>query len=149
MMQLRSHIDLAMQSKEILLKGILRDGLYMFPHAMLSPASIKSAYMAAAQDSSTSSKFSIRHSRLGHPAAGVLTQIMKLQNISGSLKNVSQFCDAYKLGKIHALPFPRSVTNACKPSDLIHTDIWGPSSVPSVEGYTYYIHFIDDFSRYT
>lgn len=35
------------------------------------------------------------------------------------------------------------------PLDLIHTDIWGPSPVQSVNGHRFYIHFVDDHTRYT
>ena len=31
--------------------------------------------------------------------------------------------------------------------DLIYTDVWGPSLVASIRGATYYVTFIDDFSR--
>ena len=32
---------------------------------------------------------------------------------------------------------------------MIRTDIWGPSPTLSTYGYKYYIHFIDNHSRYT
>ena len=31
--------------------------------------------------------------------------------------------------------------------ELVHTDLWGPSSVASLGGSRYYITFIDDLSR--
>ena len=34
------------------------------------------------------------------------------------------------------------------PLELVHTDFWGPSLVLSIDGYRYYIFFIDDFTRY-
>lgn len=33
--------------------------------------------------------------------------------------------------------------------DVVHTDLWGPSPHPSSNGYSYYIDFIDAFSKYT
>jgi transposase InsO family protein len=32
---------------------------------------------------------------------------------------------------------------------LIHSDIWGPSPVSSINGFRYFVLFIDDFSRFT
>ena len=40
-----------------------------------------------------------------------------------------------------------NVSSAC--FDLVHSDVWGPSPVLSISRYSYYICFIDDFSRYT
>lgn len=33
--------------------------------------------------------------------------------------------------------------------DLVHSDLWGPAHSPSTTGYTYYIIFVDDFTRFT
>ena len=32
--------------------------------------------------------------------------------------------------------------------DLIHSDIWGPSSVSGIGGSLYFVVFVDDYSRY-
>lgn len=32
--------------------------------------------------------------------------------------------------------------------DLVHSDLWGPAPIPSPAGFTYYILFLDDYSRY-
>ena len=33
--------------------------------------------------------------------------------------------------------------------DLIHSDVWGPSSVSSIGGSRYFIIFVDDYSSYS
>ena len=33
--------------------------------------------------------------------------------------------------------------------DLIHSDVWGPSSVSSISGSRYFVVFVDDYSRYS
>uniref|UniRef100_A0A803NZ12 Integrase catalytic domain-containing protein n=1 Tax=Cannabis sativa TaxID=3483 RepID=A0A803NZ12_CANSA len=33
--------------------------------------------------------------------------------------------------------------------DLVHTELWGPTPIASNINHHYYIHFVDDFSRYT
>ena len=53
------------------------------------------------------------------------------------------------MGKIHKSSFLHSTSSYTKPLELIHTDLWGPTSTPSSHGHRYYIHFIDAYSRFT
>ena len=32
---------------------------------------------------------------------------------------------------------------------MIHVDIWGPYSIPSIHGHKYFLIIVDDYSRYT
>lgn len=86
--------------------------------------------------------------KLGHPSPAILSKILTNANISFSLKDL-QFCSACQLGKSHRLPFSLSQTRANQPLALVHTDIWGPSHIPSKENFRYYIVFLDDFSRFS
>lgn len=45
--------------------------------------------------------------------------------------------------------FKLTETQTKEPLDLVHTDLWGPSSMPSSKGCKYYMSFIDDYSRFT
>ena len=47
------------------------------------------------------------------------------------------------------LPFPFNESVSVASFDLVHSDIWGPAPVTSLDGFSYYVYFIDDFSRYT
>jgi len=58
-------------------------------------------------------------------------------------------CDVCHFAKHKKLPFPDSCNKASKPFDLIHFDIWGPISVPSVHKHVYFLTVVDDYSRYT
>ncbi|XP_060972468.1 uncharacterized protein LOC133038362 [Cannabis sativa] len=66
----------------------------------------------------------------------------------GSLKQL-QFCTACQLGKNHKQAFRISLNRASKPLEIIHIDLWGPSHITAKDGYRYYVHFVDDYSRYT
>ena len=50
---------------------------------------------------------------------------------------------------MHKLPFPKSFFIASSPFELIHYDLWGPAPIPSVNGFKYYVLFIDHFTRFT
>uniref|UniRef100_A0A803P4I4 Integrase catalytic domain-containing protein n=1 Tax=Cannabis sativa TaxID=3483 RepID=A0A803P4I4_CANSA len=41
------------------------------------------------------------------------------------------------------------IGDASKVLELIHTDLWGPALIASNTNFKYYIHFVDNFSRYT
>lgn len=45
--------------------------------------------------------------------------------------------------------FRNKQKNVSSPFSLIHSDVWGPSPVPSLTGYRYYSVFIDDATRYS
>lgn len=58
------------------------------------------------------------------------------------------FCRACQLGKRHKLPFSYSSTYYNSPLELIVFNIWGHAPITSYDGFRYYIHFMDVFSRY-
>ena len=65
------------------------------------------------------------------------------------LKN-SSYCISCKPAKQAALPFNKSENVFNSPFDLIHSDIWGPSRIPTVGGACYYyVVFVDDILCYT
>ena len=47
------------------------------------------------------------------------------------------------------LPFNTSESISTDIFDLIHSDVWGPSSVSSIGGSRYFVVFVDDYSRYS
>ncbi|KAL6340340.1 hypothetical protein AAG906_040777 [Vitis piasezkii] len=91
----------------------------------------------------------VLHRRLGHPCSSVMSHVHESCNPNASINGKLNFCDACQFGKIHALPYKSSSSQTSSHLELIHTDIWGSTLIVSNSGYKYYIHFIDDFSRYT
>lgn len=94
----------------------------------------------------------VLHRRLGHTSLPILKKVINLCNSKLNTRdnsNILSFCDACKHGKQHWEHFPKAETKSVSPLELIHTDLWGPSPTISKEGYKYYIHFVDDYTRYT
>jgi len=81
------------------------------------------------------------HDRLGHPNHHVLKFFLQHCKILISNKNIVDFCFACAVGKPRRLP--------SSPLELVYCDIWGPSHITSINGFLYYITFVDAFSRFT
>jgi len=59
-------------------------------------------------------------------------------------------CESCELGKHHRAIFQSRVNNRSSSAfELVHSNVWGPSRVPSIKDFRYFLHFVDDFSRMT
>uniref|UniRef100_M4DMN8 Integrase catalytic domain-containing protein n=1 Tax=Brassica campestris TaxID=3711 RepID=M4DMN8_BRACM len=88
------------------------------------------------------------HKRLGHPHQQILQHLSSVKAIS--VNKVTKFmCEPCQLGKTCKLPFSKSVFQSSNPLERIHCDVWGPAPVTSVQGFRYYVIFIDNFSRFS
>ena len=60
------------------------------------------------------------------------------------------FCESCIDGKHHRSNFPKAGLHRAKePLELIHSDVGGKMSIPSLSGALYFVTFIDDYTRYT
>ena len=131
-------------TKNILLQGTLKDGLYSFPmlHNHLPSSSIHN--ISFTRNTLTAN---VWHQRLGHCNMDILKKIFHNNDIRCS-NNIS-LCSSCLLGKHMQLPFHSSTTVYTKPLELVFVDVWGPSPIPASNGARYYISFVDAFSKYT
>ena len=88
------------------------------------------------------------HCRLGHVNQ---TRIAKVQR-DGVLDPFDfksfKVCKSCLLGKITMSPFTGQRERATELLGIIHSDVCGPLTVEARGGYSYFITFTDDFSRY-
>jgi hypothetical protein len=161
-------------SNESLLKGVLdKDGLYKFsnfcpplngstcPSSSSSSATTAPSILPKANNVSVSNSpivntisaqkisFATWHSRLGHPSSDVQRIVLNLCNIPFNNKTRLDFFSSCCLGKAHRLPSTPSQTTYCTPLELVYTDLWGPAPYTYLTGYTYYITFVDAFTRFS
>ncbi|KAM1755844.1 hypothetical protein ACFX12_008126 [Malus domestica] len=57
-------------------------------------------------------------------------------------------CSSCLKGKFCKLPFSLSTNKSIKPFAVIHSDLWGPAPSISIDGYRYYVTFIDEYTRH-
>jgi len=63
-------------------------------------------------------------------------------------KHSKAICEACQSGKSSRLSFSASSFVATRTLERIHCDLWGPSPIMSVQGFRYYVIFIDNYSRH-
>ena len=93
------------------------------------------------------------HKCMGHIAPAA-TRAMVTKNLAEgldvNLSNEVEFCEACVKAKITRQPVPsESSTRATRYGERIHSDVWGPAQVQSLQGKYYYVSFTDDYSRET
>jgi hypothetical protein len=88
------------------------------------------------------------HRRFGHASHAKLSEINKIFPFVHFTKS-SDPCDICFFAKQKRLPFTLSNHVSKQNFDLIHMDIWGPISVPSMLGFKYFLTIVDDKSRFT
>ena len=96
---------------------------------------------------SVATVFDFWHARLGHPSSGKLELVNKIMPFVQC--NKTTHCDICPIAKQKRLPFSASTHISDHPFDLVHCDLWGPFSIPTIDGYKYFLTIVDDFSRCT
>lgn len=130
-----------------------RDGLYYLEkfgdqngitNHVLSSFHIPSSFLSE-KVVSNKDKIWRHHFRFGHPSFSIL-KIMFPELFKGLF--VDNFhCDSCELAKHRRASFPINNELCSTPFSLIHSDIWGPSTLPNVSGAKWFVSFIDDCSR--
>ncbi|XP_057426441.1 uncharacterized mitochondrial protein AtMg00300-like [Lotus japonicus] len=87
------------------------------------------------------------HQRLGHMSA----KGMKVMHSKGKLPGLQSveidMCEDCIFGKQKRVSFQTSGRTPKKERlELVHSNVWGPTTVPSISGKRYFLTFIDDHS---
>ncbi|KAE8655918.1 NAC domain-containing protein 48 [Hibiscus syriacus] len=92
-------------------------------------------------------KSNLWHQRLGHMSEKGMKTLFSKGKLS-DLKTVDVgLYEDYIFGKQKKVSLAKiDKTPKAEKLELVHTDIWGPSLVPSLAGSLYYVTFIDDFT---
>jgi hypothetical protein len=93
------------------------------------------------------------HRRIAHIGMSNLKKAHKRGMITG-LKDVTfdknKLCSACQAGKQVILHHPlKTMLSTSKPLELLHMDLFGPTSYKSISGNLYCLVIVDDYSRYT
>ncbi|KAG8500272.1 hypothetical protein CXB51_004359 [Gossypium anomalum] len=87
------------------------------------------------------------HMRLGHMSENGMAELSNRGLLDGQGICKLNFCEHCVFGKQKRVRFTRGIHNTKGTLEYIHSDLWGPSRVPSRGGANYMLTFINDFSR--
>lgn len=126
-------------TRKTLLQGRTESGLYKIPASFpVSP----SAHLSERVDSVC------WHRRLGHQHQRVMRQILTQNNWPCSTNKQPPLCHGCQLGKSSRLSLPVTKSVCSAPLELVFSDVWGPSPMPSTDGHRYLVLFLDVYSKY-
>ncbi|KAG8474612.1 hypothetical protein CXB51_031249 [Gossypium anomalum] len=89
----------------------------------------------------------IWHMCLEHMSENGMVELSKRGILDGKGICKLNFCEHCVLGKKKRVRFTRGIHNTKEMLGYIHSDLYGPSRVPSRGGANYMLTFIDDFSK--
>ena len=88
------------------------------------------------------------HCRLGHINRNRLDRLHKDGLIDPYTDEIYDICHSCIKGKMTKTPFKGKGVRSDELLGLIHSDVCGPMSIHARGGYSYFVTFTDDFSRY-
>ncbi|GJT29085.1 retrovirus-related pol polyprotein from transposon TNT 1-94 [Tanacetum coccineum] len=92
------------------------------------------------------------HRRLGHANMHLIQSLASKELVRNlpKLRFDQHFCDACKIGKqAHVSHKAKNIVSTTRCLELLHMDLFGPSTVRSYGGNRYTLVIVDDYSRYT
>jgi len=88
------------------------------------------------------------HCRLGHINENRMNKLHKSGNLGSFDYESYDTCESCLLGKMTKTPFGGKGQHASGTLELIHSDVCGPMTTHARGGFSYFITFIDDYSKY-
>jgi hypothetical protein len=126
----------------VVMKGNKVDGLYLLQGSVI----IGSAAVSSSNDSDSDTT-RLWHMRLGHVSERGMTILSKRGLLCDQKTGSLDFCEHCVFGKQCRVKFSTGIHRTSGTVDYIHSDLWGPSQVPSKGGARNFVTFIEDFSR--
>ena len=70
-----------------------------------------------------------------------------MKDMTKIIKPSNYICRHFQHGKQTRVRFKTKEYSTSKPLELVHTDLCGPTRTKSLQGESYFMMFIDDFTR--
>lgn len=132
----------AVKQRGILIRAERKNRLYVMKVKLASPV-----YLLLRLDEAAW----LWHARYRHLNFRSLQELGSREMVEGlpRIRGPEQVCDGCALGKQHRAPFPRVVAYRAKAGlELVHADLCGQITPPTLGGKSYFLLIVDDYSRY-
>ena len=120
------------------------NGLY-FLSTSSQPKLVKSTMSTSFFSSLNKDVIWLHHGCLGHMPFSSLK--LMFPTLFKGLDIQPFHCEICEYAKHTRVSFPISNKRSSSPFFLIHNDIWGPSTIPNISGFKWFVTFIDDCTR--
>jgi hypothetical protein len=141
-LEVLEHRQAAQKQCNVLIRAERRNRLYVMTVKVASPICLLPKMDEAAW---------LWHVRYGHLNLRALQELGSKAMVDGLpvIRGVEQVCDGCALGKQHRRPFPKAtVYRATAGLELVHGDLCGHITLPTLGGKLYFLLIVDDYSRY-
>ena len=125
------------------MKGKSRGNLYF----LIASTVINNGTAAQAISETRKEQTQLWHMRLGHMSEKGMQILSKKGSFGDQHLSKLQFCEHCIMGKQKKVSFTKGQHTTQSILGYLHSDLWGPSKVPSLGGKRYMMTIIDDFSR--
>ncbi|CAL5428100.1 unnamed protein product [Camellia sinensis] len=127
--------------------GTRRGKLYHLDLQPTSSTQLAQVFSAAGSANKRTLEIWLWHKRFGHASFDYLKRLFP--QLFSAL-DISDFkCDICEFAKSHRISFPISMHKSSVPFMVVHSDVWGPAKIPTLNGARWFVSFIDDYSRMT
>ena len=129
-------------AKEVLLFGQSNDGFYVISESFTTsvPQAFWSPCISATAD--------LWYRSLGHPTPRILNLLVFNNKIVCTSRRSLTQCQACPLCKSSRLSLRPTGHKTFAPLDLIFSDVWGPASMFSSNGFRYFVIFVDAHTKH-
>lgn len=142
------HVTILDEDGTVIAHGNKSNGVYCLNFALCTNAEKSLAVKTTGED------FPTWHRRYGHLGESNLVKLTKFNMVDGlkirsSNKDKNAICESCVIGRQTRESFIKDKTFRSKrPLEIVHTDVCGPISTPTYDGYRYFVSFIDDFTHF-
>ena len=84
---------------------------------------------------------------MGHPSFVLMKDYFPTMLSDIDVNSLS--CEACQLAKHKGSSFKALSIRCLRSFDCVHSDVWGPCSIPSIGGNKWLILFVDDYNHFT